>query len=205
MARKFDIDAFVRNKGGGRYRKFFGSSLCLTVQGNSARWERFWRDPVTKKIKSAPVGPYKGPDGLGLQQARKKREADAVADRNGTAPGGRRIVVGKTFGEAVDEFIQFKSNLSNGDAWRGGADGKEAGAYRRTLKALWVTSVADIDTPAIGDKPACASRRRSIGRKRRATGAAITQRQRNSSRRVWPQHQRQSRIRHCHGPMHQLS
>ena len=151
MARKFDIDAFVRNKDGGRHRKFFGSGLCLTVQGNSARWERFWRDPVTKKIKSAPVGPYKGPDGLGLQQARNKREADAVADRNGTAPGGRRIVVGKTFGEAVDEFIQFKSNLANGDAWRGGTDGKEAGAYRRTLKALWATSVADIDTPAIGD------------------------------------------------------
>jgi integrase len=149
VARKFDIAAFVR--AGGRHRHFFGNGLCLTVQGNSAIWERQWRDPVTKKIRTASVGPYKGPNGLALTQARLKREADAVADRNGTAPGSHKTTAGKTFGEVVEEFILYRSNLPNGDAWRGGADGKEATAYRRTLKCLWEISVAAIDTPAIGD------------------------------------------------------
>jgi integrase len=150
MSRKFDIDAFVRNKDGGRHRKFFGHGLCLTVQGNSARWERFWRDPITKKIKSAPVGPYKGIDGLGLSEARRKREEDAVGTRNGRGHNGAGIVTGKLFGEVVDEFIEFKSNLAHG-AWRGGAKGEEADAYRRTLKAVWPASVATLDTAAIGD------------------------------------------------------
>ena len=150
MPRKFDIAAFVRNPDGGRHRRFVGNGLCITVQGNSAIWERQWRDPVTKKIRTASVGPYKGPDGLSLTQARLKREADAVATRNGTAPDSRRVGTGKTFGEAVDEFILYKSGLSNG-AWRGGATGEEASAYRRTLKGLWSVSIVAIDTPAIGD------------------------------------------------------
>jgi integrase len=151
MARKFDIAKFVRNEDGGRHRKFFGAGLCLTVQGNSARWERFWRDPETKKIKSAPVGPYKGPDGLSLQQARVKREDDAAAMRNGAPPAGRhKTTSGKTFGEVVELHISDMATRPNGSGWRGGVGGKEAKAYRRLLKtSLASIPVVAIDTPTI--------------------------------------------------------
>lgn len=152
MARKFDILALIRKgaREGGRYRRFVGKGVCLTVQGNSAIWERQWRDPVTKKIRTASLGPAKGPDGLNLTEARNKGEEHAVTTRNGTAHGTRRIGAGKTFGDAVEEFILYKSGLSNG-AWRGGARGEEASAYRRTLKGLWTAPITTLDTPAIGD------------------------------------------------------
>ncbi|MGD0332112.1 MAG: tyrosine-type recombinase/integrase [Xanthobacteraceae bacterium] len=148
MSRKFDIPALIRK--GGRHRYFVGKGVCLTVQGNSAIWERQWRDSATKKIRTASLGPAKGPDALSLTEARNAGTDHDSKTRNGTAPG-RHKTTGKTFGEVVEEFILYRSNLPNGDAWRGGADGKEATAYRRTLKGLWETSVAAIDTPAIGD------------------------------------------------------
>jgi integrase len=148
MARKFDIPALIRK--GGRHRYFVGKGVCLTVQGNSAIWERQWRDPATKKIRTASLGPAKGSDGLNLTEARNKGEEHAVNTRNGMAPAGHRIVAGKTFGEVAEEFICYKAGLTNG-AWRGGERGEEASAYRRTLKALWSASIATLDTAAIGD------------------------------------------------------
>ncbi len=148
MARKFDIVKLIR--AGGRHRYFVGNGVCLTVQGNSAIWERQWRDPITKKIRTASLGPAKGPNLLNLTEARNKGEEHAVETRNGKAHNGSEIVAGKTFGEVAEEFIDFKSNLTHG-AWRGGAKGEEADAYRRTLKALWSASIATLDTAAIGD------------------------------------------------------
>ena len=150
MARKFDVLKLIRDHDGGRHRHFAGDGVCLTLQGNSAIWERQWRDPVTKKIRTASLGPAKGPDLLTLRQARDKAGDHRAEKRNRNPPSGQRINAGKTFGEVAEDFILFKSNLSNG-AWRGGEKGDEAGAYRRTLKALWSSPVATLDTAAIGD------------------------------------------------------
>ena len=143
MARKFDVLKLIRNHDGGRHRHFAGGGVCLTLQGNSAIWERQWRDPVTKKIRTASLGPAKGPDLLTLSQARDKAEDHRVEKRNGTASGGHKGAAGKTFGEVAEEFIQYKSST-----WRGS---EEASAYRRTLRGLWSSPIATLDTAAIGD------------------------------------------------------
>jgi len=85
MARKFDVPALIRK--GGRHRYFVGKGVCLTVQGNSAIWERQWRDPATKKIRTASLGPAKGPDALSLTEARNAGTDHDSKTRNGTAPG----------------------------------------------------------------------------------------------------------------------
>jgi hypothetical protein len=55
-------------------------------------------------------------------------------------------VTGKTFGEAVRDFIADRAV-----AWKGGAEGSEAKAYRRTLlgSGLEALPLAAIDTAAV--------------------------------------------------------
>ena len=129
---------------GGNFRYSAGGGLALYVRGKSALWIDQGRGY------SHSLGSAKGESAMGLKEARNAQIIYRASLLNGTAaPAGKST--GKTFGEAVEEFIQFKSKLPNGDAWRGGAGGEEATAYRRTLKGLWETAVATIDTPTIGN------------------------------------------------------
>jgi integrase len=131
-----------------------GNNLYLLVRNGRGFWTYQFRDGPTIRSKglgsAATVTPA---------QARRAREAFAVARRKGpkssaalTAPvvaaplSAAVAVTGKTFGEAVHEFIADRAA-----AWKGGAEGGEAQAYRRTLLGATLESlpVAAVDTVAV--------------------------------------------------------
>ncbi len=141
---KFDITKLIRKDG--RHVPPDGRGLSLYVRGNSALWVRQFRDLMDHKIKSRSLGSAKGPNALTLTQARLKCEEHRL---NGTAQGSSRTGAGKSFGEVLEQYIADKATRPNGHGWRGGADGEEATAYRRTLRGLEAIPVSSIDTPSI--------------------------------------------------------
>jgi integrase len=136
-----------------------GNNLYLVVRNGRGFWVYQFRDgPV---IRSKGLGSAAS---VTPAQARRAREAFAVARRNGNAPispaalaalhapvvtaplSAAVAVTGKTFGEAVHDFIADRAA-----AWKGGAEGSEAKAYRRTLlgSALEALPLAAVDTVAV--------------------------------------------------------
>ena len=160
---KFDVTKLIRIDG--RHVPPDGRGLSLYVRGNSALWVRQYRDPTDHKIKSRSLGSAKGPHAMNLTQARDACDDHRGELRNGTAPGSHRAGAGKSFGEVLEQYIGDKATRPNGHGWRGGADGDEATAYRRTLRGLEAIPVSTIDTPTIAAalksmKPATAEKTR---------------------------------------------
>jgi integrase len=158
---KFDVTKLIRKDG--RHVPPDGRGLSLYVRGNSALWVRQFRDPKDHKIKSRSLGSAKGPHALNLTQARAACEDNRGELRNGNTD--RKDGTGKTFGEVLELYIADKATRPNGHGWRGGADGEEATAYRRTLRELEAVAVSTIDTPTIAGvlklmKPATAEKTR---------------------------------------------
>ena len=136
-----------------------GNNLYLLVRNGRGFWTYQFRDGPTIRSKglgsAATVTPA---------QARRAREDFVVARRNGIAPvspaalaalhasvatsplSATVAVTGKTFGEAVHDFIADRAT-----AWKGGAEGSEAKAYRRTLlgSGLEALPLAAVDTAAV--------------------------------------------------------
>jgi integrase len=132
-----------------------GNNLYLVVRNGRGFWVYQFRD-----------GPVIRSKGLGSAatvtpaHARRAREDFVVARRNGspaafaalaapvvTAPLNAAVATtGKTFGEAVADFIADRAA-----AWKGGTEGSEAKAYRRTLlgSALEALPLAAVDTAAV--------------------------------------------------------
>src|ERR1700693_1690576 len=104
-----------------------GHNLYLVVKNGRGFWVYQFRD-----------GPVIRSKGLGSAatvtpaHARRAREDFVGARRHGapvaTAPLNAAVATtGKTFGEAVADFIADRAA-----AWKGGTEGSEAKAYRRT-------------------------------------------------------------------------
>jgi integrase len=143
--RRLDINASIR-VGNGRYSA--GHGLSLRVAGNSALWEYQFRDRTTKRTRTVSIGPAKGDGALNVTDARDTRDRVRLAHRgatNGHAPrAALAVAAGVLFGDAVSAFIATHS-----PSWKGGSEGDEAQAYRRTLLGLAKLPVAAIDTGAI--------------------------------------------------------
>jgi hypothetical protein len=130
-----------------------GKNLYLIVRNGRGYWVYQYREG--KVIKSKGLGSTKS---VTPAQARQAREAFAVARRNGTVPppppvtgaslSAAVVPAGKTFGEIVPAFIAARAEIED---WKGGPEGREANAYRRTLlgSALEGLPVAAIDTAAV--------------------------------------------------------
>jgi integrase len=131
-----------------------GNNLYLLVRNGRGYWVYQYREGATIRSKglgsAATVTPA---------QARRARENFVVRRRNGsnapvafsasvvTAPlGAATAVRDTTFGDVVTSFIADKAA-----SWKGGLDGGEANAYRRTLVggALACLPIAAVDTAAV--------------------------------------------------------
>jgi integrase len=131
-----------------------GNNLYLVVRNGRGFWVHQYRDGAV--IRSTGLGSAAK---VTPKQARLKREAFTFGRRNGPMPpaplpapfvaaslSAAVAVTGKTFGEAVRDFIADRAA-----AWKGGAEGSEAKAYRRTLlgSGLEALPLAAIDTAAV--------------------------------------------------------
>src|ERR1700674_789538 len=143
--RRLDVPALVREASGSRKRHAAGNGLSLFVQGTGATWQYQYRDPSTKKTRTAGLGPALGVGALTITEARNKRTLKAAEVLSGAPPPVRIPTGSHSFSHALSAYLDV-----NASAWKGKSDGAEAKAYRSLTKlGLAKLDVASIDSDTI--------------------------------------------------------